>query len=202
MSSLFRTMSPSDMTLEEALALLSLPRMVGTDPSTGEEIVALNGRYGPYVKRGSETRSLATEEELFTVTVDEAVRLFAEPKRRGRATASAPLRELGTDPVTGRPMVVRSGRYGPYVTDGETNASLREREGDTVDGLTDERAAGLLQARRDAGPSTRARKRSAPRKAGTKKSAAKKATAKKASAKKAAAKKAPATGVRKRPDTA
>ena len=110
---------------------------------------------GPYVKRGNETRSLATEEELFTVTVDEAVRLFAEPKRRGRATASAPLRELGTDPVTGRPMVVRSGRYGPYVTDGETNASLREREGDTVEGLTDERAADLLQARRDAGPSTR-----------------------------------------------
>jgi DNA topoisomerase-1 len=211
MSSLFKTMSPSALTLEEALALLSLPRTVGTDPSTGEEIVALNGRYGPYLKQGSETRSLATEEKLFTVTIDEAARLFAEPKR-GRATASAPLRELGTDPVTGRPMVIRSGRYGPYVTDGETNASLREREGDTVEGLTDERAADLLQARRDAGPSTRGRKRSAPRKAGTKKSAAKKsaakksaakkATAKKATAKKAPAKKAPATGVRKRPDTA
>jgi DNA topoisomerase-1 len=202
MSSLFKTMSPSAMTLEEALGLLRLPRTVGTDPSSGEEIVALNGRYGPYLKRGSETRSLATEEELFTATVDDALRLFAEPKRRGGATASAPLRELGTDPVTGRPMVIRSGRYGPYVTDGETNASLRERDGDTVEGLSDERAADLLQARRDAGPSTRGRKRSTPRKAAAKKSAAKKASAKKAGAKKAAAKKAPATGVRKRPDTA
>ena len=206
MSSLFTTMSPSALTLEEALALLNLPRTVGTDPSTDEEIVALNGRYGPYLKRGSETRSLATEEELFAVTVDEAVRLFAEPKRRGRATASAPLRELGADPATGRPMVIRSGRYGPYVTDGETNASLRDREGDTVEGLTDERAAELLQARRDASTSTRGRKRSTPRKAGTKKaaakeSAAKKASAKKAGAKKAAAKKPPATGARKRPHT-
>jgi DNA topoisomerase-1 len=206
MASLFKTMSPSALALEEALALLSLPRTVGTDASTGEEIVALNGRYGPYLKRGSETRSLATEEELFTVTVDEAARLFAEPKRRGRATASAPLRELGSDPATGRPMVIRSGRYGPYVTDGETNASLREREGDTVEGLTDERAAELLQARRDAGPSTRGRK-SAARKAGakkaaTKKATAKKATAKKAGAKKAGAKKAPPTGARKRPNPA
>ncbi|HEY6414966.1 MAG TPA: topoisomerase C-terminal repeat-containing protein, partial [Acidimicrobiales bacterium] len=208
MSSLFKTMSPSDITLEEALALLSLPRTVGTDPATAEEIVALNGRYGPYLKRGSETRSLATEEELFTTTVEEAVRLLAEPKRRGRATASAPLRELGRDPVTGKPMVVRSGRYGPYVTDGETNASLRERGGDTGADLTDERAADVLQARRDAGPSTRGRK-SAARKAGAKKATAKKAGSKKAGAKKAGSKKAaaktgtetaPPTGARKRPN--
>jgi DNA topoisomerase I len=170
---------------------------VGTDPATGDEIVALNGRYGPYLKRGRETRSLGTEEELFTVTVEDAVRLFAEPKRRGRATASAPLRELGTEPVTGRPMVIRSGRYGPYVTDGETNASLREREGDTIEGLTDERAADLLQARRDAGPSTRGRrkataKKSSAKKATVKKSSAKKATAKKSAAKKSSAEKAPA----------
>ena len=120
-ASLFKSMSLSTITLEDALRLLSLPRTVGTDPDTGEEIVALNGRYGPYLKRGSETRSLASEEELFTVTLEEARRLFAEPKRRGRQ-AAAPLRELGDDPVTGRPMVVKSGRYGPYVTDGETNA--------------------------------------------------------------------------------
>jgi DNA topoisomerase I len=187
MASLFNSMSPSTITLDEALGLLSLPRTVGTDPATGEEIVALNGRYGPYLKRSSETRSLATEEELFTVTVEEAVRLFAEPKRRGRATASAPLREIGPDPVTGRPMVIRSGRYGPYVTDGETNASLREREGDTVEGLTAERAAELLQARRDAGPSTRGTRKSTARKTGARK-AAKKAATKKAPAKKAAKK--------------
>jgi DNA topoisomerase I len=191
MSSLFKTMSLSSMTLEEALALLRLPRTVGPDPATGEEIVALNGRYGPYLKRGDETRSLATEEELFTVTVEEAVRLFAEPKRRGRAAASAPLRELGIDPVSGKPMVIRSGRYGPYVTDGETNASLREREGDTIEDLTDDRAADLLQARRDAGPPTRGRK-SVARKAAAKKSTAKQTAAKKSTAKKAAAKKATA----------
>ncbi|HET6664725.1 MAG TPA: type I DNA topoisomerase [Acidimicrobiales bacterium] len=193
MSSLFKTMSPSTLTPEEALGLLRLPRTVGTDPGTGEEIVALNGRYGPYLKRGSETRSLGTEDELFTVTVDDAVRLFAEPKRRGRTIASAPLRELGTDPVAGKPMVIRSGRYGPYVTDGETNASLREREGDTIEGLTDERAAELLQARRDAGPSTRGRKKSAAaRKPAATKSGTKKAVTKKAAAKKPAAKKASA----------
>jgi DNA topoisomerase-1 len=189
MSSLFKNMSPSTVTLAEAVGLLSLPRSVGTDPATGEEIVALNGRYGPYVKRGGETRSLGTEDELFTVTVEDAVRLFAEPKRRGRATASAPLRELGTDPASGKPMVIRSGRYGPYVTDGETNASLRDREGDTVEALTDERAADLLQARRDAGPSPRGRKTSAARKTAAKKSTTKKAAAKKAGAKKATTKK-------------
>jgi DNA topoisomerase-1 len=192
MSSLLKTMSPSTVTLEEALSLVRLPRTVGTDPASGEEIVALNGRYGPYLKKGSDTRSLGTEDELFTVTVDEAVRLFAEPKRRGRGTSAAPLRELGTDPVSGKPMVIKSGRYGPYVTDGETNASLREREGDTVEDLTDERAADLLQGRRDAGPSTRGRKKAAARKAPARKAAAKKSAAKKSAPKKAAAKKSAA----------
>jgi DNA topoisomerase-1 len=196
MASLFKSMSPSAITLDEALGLLSLPRTVGTDPATGEEIAALNGRYGPYLKRGNETRSLATEEELFTATVEEAVRLFAEPKRRGRATPSAPLRELGPDPATGRPMVIRSGRYGPYVTDGETNASLREREGDTVEELTLDRAADLLQARRDAGPATRGTRKSAARKTGAKK-AAKKATAKKAAKKSGARKAAKKSGAKK-----
>jgi DNA topoisomerase-1 len=184
MSSLFQTMSPADITLEDALRLLSLPRTVGTDAESGEQIVALNGRYGPYLKKGKETRSLATEDDLFTVTVQDALRLFAEPKRRGRAAAAAPLRELGDDPVSGKPVVIREGRYGPYVTDGETNASLRERDGDRVEDLTIDRAAELLQARRDAGPAK-------PR-GGRKKAAAKKAPAKKAGIKKAAGRKAPA----------
>src|SRR5690606_9873807 len=178
MASLFKTMSLATLTLDDALRLLSLPRTVGTDPATGEEIQALNGRYGPYLKKGSETRSLGSEEELFTVTVDDALRLFAEPKRRGRA-AAPPLRELGNDPVTGKPVVVKSGRYGPYVTDGETNASLRERDGDTVEEITLERAAELLQARREAGPAKKARgKKATKKKAATKKAAAKKTAAK------------------------
>ncbi|MFP3901154.1 MAG: type I DNA topoisomerase [Acidimicrobiia bacterium] len=191
MASLFRTMDPATLTLDDALRLLSLPRTVGTDPETGEEILALNGRYGPYVKRGPETRSLGSEEELFTVSVEDALRLFAEPKRRGRA-AAPPLRELGEDPATGRPMVVKSGRYGPYVTDGETNASLREREGDTVEGITAERAADLLQARREAGPAKRGRKKAAGKKTAAKKSGAKKAAGKKAAKKGGGSKKAAA----------
>jgi DNA topoisomerase I len=201
MESLFKDMSVSELTLDEALKLLSLPRTVGTDPATGEEILALNGRYGPYLKKGSDTRSLASEPELFTVSVDDVLRAFAEPKRGGRQAAAPPLRTLGEDPVSGKPMVVKSGRFGPYVTDGETNASLREREGDTVEGLTDERAAELLQIRRDAGPAKKrgAKKAAAKKKAPAKKAAAKKAggaakkaagAAKKPAAKKAASKKA------------
>jgi len=200
MSSLFKTMTPETVTVDEALKLLSLPRVLGTDPADGEEITALNGRYGPYIRKGSDSRSLGSEDELFTVDVDTALRLFAEPKRRGRQAAAAPLRELGNDPVSEKPVVVRSGRYGPYVTDGETNASLREREGDTVEELTLERAAELLQQRRDAGPSTRrgrgakkatkaTKKKATKKKAAAKKSAAKKTTAKKAATKKAAARK-------------
>jgi DNA topoisomerase-1 len=188
MSSLFKTMTPQRLTLDDALQLLSLPRVVGTHPESGEPIEALNGRYGPYVRMGKESRSLVNEEQLFTVTLDEALRLLAEPKRGGRGAAAAPpLRELGDDPVSGKPVVVKNGRYGPYVTDGETNASLREREGDAVESITIERAADLLQARRDAGPST-PRRRGA-KKAAAKKTAAKKSTAKKAVAKKTAAKK-------------
>jgi DNA topoisomerase-1 len=189
MASLFKTMSPSSLALDDALRLLSLPRTVGSDPATGEEIVALNGRYGPYVKKGDDTRSLATEDELFTVTVDSALALFAEPKRRGRQAAAEPLRELGPDAVSGKPMVVKDGRYGPYVTDGETNASLRTRDGDTVEALTPERASELLQARRDSGPTPRRGRKAAAKKAPAKKAVAKKAPAKKAAAKKAAAKK-------------
>jgi DNA topoisomerase I len=146
--SLFKSMSLETVGLDDALRLLSLPRVVGIDPDTGQEITAQNGRYGPYLKRGTDSRSLATEEQLFTITLDEARKVYAEPKRRGwQATAKPPLRELSPDPVTGKPMIVKEGRFGPYVTDGEgVNASLRK--GDTVEGLTDERAAELLAEKR------------------------------------------------------
>jgi DNA topoisomerase I len=156
-ASIFKSMSPETLTLEDALLLLSLPRMLGPDPADGEEVVATNGRYGPYIKKGSETRSLASEEQLLTITIDEALALLAQPKQRGRsAAAAAPLREFGADPVSGKPILLKDGRFGPYVTDGELNASLRSA--DTVDGLTPERAAELLAARREAGPPKKRRK--------------------------------------------
>lgn len=160
------------VTLEDALRLLSLPRVVGVDPESGEEITAQNGRYGPYLKRGTDSRSLATEEQMFDITLEEALKIYAEPKRRGRQGATAPpLRELGADPATGKPMVIKDGRFGPYVTDGETNASLRK--GDDVLSITDERAAELLADRRARGPAKRPAKKAA-RKSPAKKSAAKK----------------------------
>ena len=144
-ASLFSSMSPENVSLDDALRLLTLPRVVGT--VDGEDVTAQNGRYGPYVKRGSESRSLEAEEQLFTVTLEEANALFAEPpRRRGRGAARGPLRELGADPGTGRKIIVKDGRFGPYVTDGETNASLRRV--DTVEGVTTERAAELLAERR------------------------------------------------------
>jgi DNA topoisomerase-1 len=144
-ASLFSSMSPDSVTLEDALRLLSLPRVVGE--IDGEEITAQNGRYGPYIKKGSESRSLENEEQLFTVTVEQARSLLAEPPRRRRRGASrAPLKELGPDPSSNRPIVLRDGRFGPYVTDGETNASLRR--GDTAEGITLERAVELLAERR------------------------------------------------------
>ncbi len=181
--SLLKSMDIATVTLDDALKLLSLPRVVGVDPASGDEITAQNGRYGPYLKKGTDSRSLATEEQMFTVTLDEALKIYAEPKRRGRQAAAAPpLRELGADPVSGKPMVIKDGRFGPYVTDGETNASLRK--GDEVDSITDDRAAELLADRRARGP--------VKRKAATKKAPAKKAAAKKTTAKKAAPRKAPA----------
>jgi DNA topoisomerase I len=158
--SLLRSMDLQTVTLEDALKLLSLPRVVGVDPESGEEITAQNGRYGPYLKRGSDSRSIATEEQMFTITLDEALKLYAEPKRRGRQGAAAPpLRELGNDPASGKQMVIKDGRFGPYVTDGETNASLRK--GDDVLSITDERAAELLAERRARGPVKRAAKKTA-----------------------------------------
>jgi DNA topoisomerase-1 len=145
-ASLFASMSPEAISLEDAVRLLSLPRVLGE--SDGEEVTAQNGRYGPYVKKGTESRSLDSEEQLFTVTLEEALALLAQPpRRRGRRGATrGPLKELGADPVSGRPIVVRDGRFGPYVTDGETNASLRRS--DTPDGVTLERASELLAERR------------------------------------------------------
>ena len=189
MSSLFQTMSLSTITLDEAVQLLALPRVVGPHPDGGE-IVAANGRYGPFLSWGEETRSIDAEEKLLTISVDEAVAVLAQPKQFGRRRAAPvpPLRELGPDPVSGQPVVVKEGRFGPYVTDGETNASLRK--GDTVEGVTIDRAAELLQIRREAGPSKkRGTKKAAAKKAPAKKTAAKKTAAKKTAAKKTAAKK-------------
>ncbi len=159
MASLFSTMALEAITVEDALRLLALPRIVGVDPEDGDEVTAQNGRYGPYVRKGSETRSLDSEESIFSVTLEEALALLREPKRFGRQrqAPAGPLREIGADPATGRPVVVRSGRYGPYVTDGETNASLSR--GETVEDVTLARAAELLQARRDAGPPARRAKK-------------------------------------------
>ena len=145
-SSLLAGMSPADVSLEDALQLLSLPRSLGPDPASGEEIVADNGRYGPYVKRGGEYRSLESEDQLFTVSLDEAVELFSKPRARRARQAAAPLAELGKDPVSAAPVVVKEGRFGPYVTDGTVNASLRR--GDSIESLTLERAAELLAERR------------------------------------------------------
>jgi DNA topoisomerase-1 len=145
-ASLFKTMSLESVTLDEALSLLSLPRVVGEDLETGEEIQALNGRYGPYLKRGTDSRSLETEDQLFSVTLEEALQIFLQPKRRRGQTAAAPLRELGVDPETGCAVVVKDGRFGPYVTDGSVNASLRKQ--DSVEKIDIERASELLSERR------------------------------------------------------
>jgi len=177
--SLFSSMDVQTVTLEDALKLLSLPRLVGVDPASGEEITAQNGRYGPYLKRGNDSRSLAGEDQIFGITMDEALKIYAEPKRRGRqGAATPPLRELGIDAGSGQPMVIKDGRFGPYVTDGETNASLRK--GDDVASLTDERASELLADRRARGPVKRTATKTIRKKAPTKKASAKKAAAKKA----------------------
>jgi len=154
--SLFKTMSLETVTLEDALRLLSLPRTLSAPD--GDEIQVANGRYGPYIKKGTETRSLASEEQLFTVTAEEAMALLAQPKeRRGRGQAKPPLKDLGPDPASGKPIVVKEGRFGPYVTDGETNASLRR--GDDPEGLTMDRALELLAERRAKGPAAKKTRR-------------------------------------------
>ncbi|MER5574090.1 type I DNA topoisomerase [Streptomyces massasporeus] len=200
-ASLFKTMSLDTVTLDEALKLMSLPRVVGVD-AEGQEITAQNGRYGPYLKKGTDSRSLQAEEQLFTITLEEALAIYAQPKQRGRAAAKPPLKELGTDPVSEKPVVVKDGRFGPYVTDGETNATLRS--GDSVEEITPERGFELLAEKRAKGPAKKTAKKAAkkaPAKKATtakktaakKTTTAKKTTAKKTTAKKTAAKTATAT---------
>ncbi|MFE4827975.1 type I DNA topoisomerase [Streptomyces sp. NPDC056672] len=179
-ASLFKSMSLDTVTLDDALKLMSLPRVVGQD-AEGVEITAQNGRYGPYLKKGTDSRSLEREDQLFSITLDEALAIYAQPKQRGRAAAKPPLKELGTDPVSERPVVVKDGRFGPYVTDGETNATLRT--GDSVEEITPERGYELLAEKRAKSPAKKTAKKAA--KAPAKKAPAKKAT----TAKKAAAKK-------------
>jgi DNA topoisomerase-1 len=180
--SLFKSMTLDTVSLEDALQLLTLPRVVGVDPESGDEITAQNGRYGPYLKKGTDSRSIDSEEKLLTITLEEALAVYAQPKQRGRAAAN-PGRELGEDPVSGNKVTIKSGRFGTYVTDGEYNATLRQDDDEST--ITLERAAELLAERREKGPAKKAAKK------GTKKAAAKKSakkTAKKAT-KKASAKK-------------
>jgi DNA topoisomerase-1 len=175
-ASLFSTMSIETITFDDAQKLLSLPREIGAHPENQEMIVATNGRYGPYVMWGKDSRSLESEDEIFSVDLEKALALLAQPKLRGRRAAAGPLRELGPDPITGKEVVVKTGKFGPYVTDGETNASLRK--GDDVLTITDDRASELLADRRARGPVKKIAKKTV-RKAPAKKAAAKKAAAKK-----------------------
>ena len=192
-ASLLRSMDLSTVTLEQALDLLSLPRVVGQDPESGEDITAQNGRYGPYLKKGTDSRSLETEEQIFTVTLEQALEIFAQPKRRrGQAAARGPLRELGQDPATDKPVVIKDGRFGPYITDGQTNVTVPRSEDPAT--ISAERAFELLADKRAKGPAKKrttrktAAKKTTTKKAATKKTAAKKATAKTASSKVAASK--------------
>ncbi|MFJ4829265.1 type I DNA topoisomerase [Streptomyces sp. NPDC088747] len=188
-ASLFKSMSLDTVTLDDALKLMSLPRVVGKD-AEGVEITAQNGRYGPYLKKGTDSRSLTAEDQLFDITLEEALEIYSQPKQRGRAAAKPPLKELGDDPVSAKPVVVKDGRFGPYVTDGETNATLRS--GDSVEEITPERGFELLAEKRAKAPAKKTAKKAPAKKTATKKAPAKKTAAKKTTTSKTAAKKAPA----------
>lgn len=190
-ASLFSTMSVDEVNLEDALRMFTLPREVGVDPSDEEVITTQNGRYGPYLLKGKDSRSLPDEESIFSLTLEQALELLAQPKlRRGRGQAAGPLKVIGIDPSTGKEVVAREGRFGIYITDGETNASLRG--GDSVENIAIERASDLLAERRAAEPSAKPAKRTTTKKAATK--SASKKTATKTVKKKAPAKK---TGIGK-----
>ncbi|MHA6512684.1 type I DNA topoisomerase [Tessaracoccus sp. Z1128] len=169
--SLFSSMSLDSIDLPTALLLMSLPRVVGVDPD-GTEITAQNGRYGPYLKRGTDSRSLAAEDQIFSISLEEALAIYAQPKTRGRAAAAAPLKEYGADPVSAKPVVLKSGRFGPYVTDGETNATLRRD--DDPEAITPERAFELIAEKRAKGPAKKpvAKRATTARKPAAKKPAA------------------------------
>jgi DNA topoisomerase-1 len=191
-ASLLSTMNLDTITLDDALQLLSLPRTLGTN-SAGEEITVQNGRYGPYLKAGADSRTLTSEEQLFSITLDEALDIYSKPKERRRGVAKPPLKELGVDPASEKQVIIKDGRFGMYVTDGETNATLRR--GDTLEAMTLERGLELLAGRRaweaENGPTPKkSRKKAAPKKAGDKPpTLTKKVVKKAASKKKAAAKK-------------
>ncbi|MBO1770610.1 type I DNA topoisomerase [Agrococcus sp. TF02-5] len=180
-ASLFKSMEPESVDLPTALKLLSLPRIVGVDPESGEEISARPGRYGPFLSKGTDTRSLDDEDQIFSITLEQALERFAQPKYGARKAASA-LKEFDADPVSGKPVKVRDGRFGPYVTDGETNATIPR--GEDVEGITFERAIELLQIKREKGPAKKPARKPAAKKPAAKKPAAKKAPAKKPAAKK------------------
>jgi len=186
-ASLFASMSPETVTLDDALRLLSLPRLVGELDS--EEVTAQNGRYGPYIKKGTDSRSLESEDQLFTVTLPEAQAIFAQPKQRRGRVAKPPLADLGAHPESGAPVRVLDGRFGPYITDGTTNATVPR--GIQPEAVTMTEAVDLLAERAARGPSKKAAaKKSTAKKSPATKSAAKKTTAKKTTAKKAPAKRA------------
>ncbi|OLO53605.1 DNA topoisomerase I [Actinomyces oris] len=186
-ASLLRSMDLSTVTLEQALDLLSLPRVVGQDPETGADITAQNGRYGPYLKKGTDSRSLETEEQIFTVTLEQALEIFAQPKRRrGQAPARGPLRDLGQDPATDKPVVIKDGRFGPYITDGQTNVTVPRSEDPAT--ISAERAFELLADKRAKGPAKKRTTRKTAAKKTTKKAATKKTATKTTSSKAAASK--------------
>jgi DNA topoisomerase-1 len=144
-ASLLSTMTLDTVTYEDALQLLSFPKVLGTNDA-GEEITVQNGRYGPYLKAGADSRTLPSEDHLFTMTLEEALSIYSKPKERRRGVAKPPVKELGIDPTTQKPLIIKDGRFGMYVTDGETNATLRR--GDTAEGMTLERGLELLAGRR------------------------------------------------------
>ncbi|MBM45889.1 MAG: hypothetical protein CL458_06485 [Acidimicrobiaceae bacterium] len=145
-ASLFQTMTLERITLEEALELLSLPRTVGTDPADGIEITVQNGPYGPYLLKDGESRNIQNEEQLLIITLEECLQLLSVPKKFGRRAAKPPLKELGKDPNSDQPILLKDGKFGPYVTDGKTNASLKSW--DSVEALTEQRAVELLAEKR------------------------------------------------------
>src|SRR5690606_26137726 len=181
-ASLFKSMDLASIDLDTALRLLDLPRVVGADPESGEEITAQNGRYGPYLKKGTDTRTLPSEDQIFEIDLAGAVELFAQPKYGARKASSA-LKEFDADPESGKPIKVKDGRFGPYVTDGVTNATIPR--GETVEEIDFERAVQLLADKRAKGPAKKPAKKAPAKKAPAKKAT----TTKKPAAKKAAPKK-------------
>ena len=189
-ASLFKTMSIESVSLDDALKLLSLPRVVGQDPESGVDITAQNGRYGPYLKKGTDSRSLETEDQIFSITLEQALEIYAQPKTRRGRTAKPPLKELGTDPNSGKPVVIKDGRFGPYITDGTTNVTVPRAS--TIEDIDADQAYTLLAEKRAKGPAKKRGTRKATKKTAakktTKKTAAKKTTTKRATAKKTTAK--------------